>query len=257
MGSISTQVIVAFSFGIAFVIVLMVVAFVFPNPTSFQYNVFRIVLSLSAAGVAAMIPGFINVELNKSSEFVIRAGGALAVFVIVYFFNPASLALHRESLNEIDEHIPDVPEKLPSGEPFPTNKKDAFNKVWQSLIGLESSGQALWLNVTSDNLADFADWYQQATARVKMYALFFSEEDYEALNKLLRAANFYLDGKARLADIKGMRIVSDRIARLDGAFRDEFIQAAKKQIRQNKKWLTRYKNLLSQIRASLHQGVNS
>ena len=84
MDGITTQVIVAFAFGIIFVIVLMIIAFKVPNPTPFQYNVFRIILSLAAAGVAAMIPGFINVELGKTTEIIIRAGGALAVFVVVY-----------------------------------------------------------------------------------------------------------------------------------------------------------------------------
>ncbi|MCI5209680.1 MAG: hypothetical protein D3910_13005 [Candidatus Electrothrix sp. ATG2] len=89
------QIITAFIFGVSFVITLLVVAIKFPNPTSFQYNVFRIILSLAAAGVAAMIPGFINLELNSGTELLIRAGGAIAVFVIIFFFNPAPLILSK------------------------------------------------------------------------------------------------------------------------------------------------------------------
>jgi hypothetical protein len=77
----------AFAFGVIFVIVLLVLAIKFPEPTPFQYTVFRIVLALAAAGVAAMIPGFLNVNLSKA----VRAGGALGVFVIVYFYSPAGL----------------------------------------------------------------------------------------------------------------------------------------------------------------------
>lgn len=77
----------AFLFGVVFVVVLLVIAIGFPTPTPFQYTVFRIVLALAAAGVAAMIPGFISVEFKTW----VKAGGALAVFVIVYFVNPASL----------------------------------------------------------------------------------------------------------------------------------------------------------------------
>jgi hypothetical protein len=50
------------------------------------------VLALAAAGAGAMIPGFINLDLKPTEGLIVRAGGALAVFVIVFFFNPARLA---------------------------------------------------------------------------------------------------------------------------------------------------------------------
>lgn len=77
----------AFIFGVIFIIALIILAIAFPQPTSFQYTVFRIVLALAAAGAAAMFPGFIEVAVPGW----LRAGGALAVFVIVFFYNPASL----------------------------------------------------------------------------------------------------------------------------------------------------------------------
>lgn len=76
-----------FVFGVAFVITLLALAVLFPEPSDFQYVVFRIVLALAAAGVAAFIPGFIEVKI----ETWLRAGGAMAVFVVVYFFSPANL----------------------------------------------------------------------------------------------------------------------------------------------------------------------
>ncbi len=89
MEHLAAQIILAFIFGVIFVVVLIVLAVKFPNPTSFQRTIFRITLSLAAAGVAAMIPGFINLDVNPTTGLVIRAGGALAIFVIVFFFNPA------------------------------------------------------------------------------------------------------------------------------------------------------------------------
>ena len=77
----------AFMFGVVFVIVLLTLATLVPNPTPFQYTVFRIVLALAAGGVAAMIPGFLTVNVPN----ILRAGGALAVFVVVYFYSPAAL----------------------------------------------------------------------------------------------------------------------------------------------------------------------
>jgi hypothetical protein len=88
---ISLQIWMASAFGLTFFVCLIVLAIRFPNPTGFQYTVFRIILSLAAAGVAAMIPGFINLDLSPTQGFLLRAGGALAVFAIVYFFNPAEI----------------------------------------------------------------------------------------------------------------------------------------------------------------------
>jgi hypothetical protein len=66
-------------------------AVIFPQPTPFQYTVFRIVLALAGAGIAALIPGFIEVAIELAYKNVIRAGGALGVFIVLYFFSPASL----------------------------------------------------------------------------------------------------------------------------------------------------------------------
>jgi len=113
-----TQIIVAFVFGVAFIVTMLVLAIFFPRPEPFQYTVFRVTLSLAAGGVAAMIPGFINLTINPSAALVIRAGGALAVFLVVYFRSPAGLVAERpqseilkarrealDSLRELDNAI--------------------------------------------------------------------------------------------------------------------------------------------------------
>jgi hypothetical protein len=101
----SQQQVSAFAFGIVFIITMLTLAITVPEPTAFQYTVFRIVLALATAGIAAMIPGFLHVE----TPGWMRAGGALAVFVLVYFYNPASL-VH-----------PDSSQTKPIG-PTPTNR---------------------------------------------------------------------------------------------------------------------------------------
>ena len=50
----------------------------------------RIILSVMAGILGAVIPGFLSIDIHGSS-FAIRAGGALALFVISYFFTPAVL----------------------------------------------------------------------------------------------------------------------------------------------------------------------
>lgn len=90
--SMNWERIAIFSFGVIFVTLLVAIALFLPEPTNFQYTVLRIVLALAAAGVAALIPGFIEVKYRQA----VRAGGAIAVFVVVYFFSPASLVSNRD-----------------------------------------------------------------------------------------------------------------------------------------------------------------
>lgn len=75
----------SFTFGVVFVIVLLAIALVKPNPTGFQYTVFRIVLALAGCGVVGVAPGFIEIKFGNW----LRAGGALAVFAVIYFCTPA------------------------------------------------------------------------------------------------------------------------------------------------------------------------
>jgi hypothetical protein len=82
---------IATAFGISGLIVMVVLAIFFPHPTEFQYTVFRIVLALVGAGVGATIPGLVDVTISG----VVRASGAIAVFVIVYFFSPAQLITRK------------------------------------------------------------------------------------------------------------------------------------------------------------------
>src|ERR1700732_2507139 len=83
--------IATFASGTTFVGALLLLAVLFPEPTPFQYTVFRIVLALAAAGFVAFVPGFIEVRYEVKHKTLIRAGGAFAVLVIVYFFSPAGL----------------------------------------------------------------------------------------------------------------------------------------------------------------------
>lgn len=81
--------ITVFVFGVVFVIAMLVLAIVFPEPKPFQYLVFKSILSLAAAGVAAMIPG--SLEVNVPNW--LKAGGALAVFALVMHKSPADLVV--------------------------------------------------------------------------------------------------------------------------------------------------------------------
>ena len=95
----NTEKLLAYGFGVIFVVVLLAIAVYVPNPTPFQFVVFKVVLALAAAGVAAMIPGFIEFNIPT----YLRAGGAIAVFAIVFFKNPASLVIQK-----VDPHFIDM-----------------------------------------------------------------------------------------------------------------------------------------------------
>lgn len=83
----SSDRILAFVFGVVFLAVILIIAIVIPNPSEFQIFVFRIVLAIAAAGIGAVVPGFISVNIPK----YIRAGGAIALFVLIYLYNPPAL----------------------------------------------------------------------------------------------------------------------------------------------------------------------
>lgn len=76
-------------FGVLFILIILGFSVFYPNPTPTQYAMFRTVLALAAAGVGGIFSGFIKLE-GTFQNASIRAGGALALFVVVYFFNPSS-----------------------------------------------------------------------------------------------------------------------------------------------------------------------
>ena len=102
-----TQVWLAFAFGVVFLLIAMafaLVAFYLPKPANPEVvgnflNVMQVILAISASGVAAVIPGFLSVniqaKLGTQGTTAIRASGALAVFAIVYLISPKSLALDQ------------------------------------------------------------------------------------------------------------------------------------------------------------------
>jgi hypothetical protein len=82
------QLYISYAIGVAFALILLYLAIGVSEPTRWQYTIFRTILSLSAAGIAALLPGDIEIKYKN----LIRATGALAVFFVVYKINPAELA---------------------------------------------------------------------------------------------------------------------------------------------------------------------
>jgi hypothetical protein len=79
----------AFGFGLAALATVLWLAFRGSELTEPQFEILRIVLALAGGGVGAVIPGFLDLNLKSGGKLALRAGGALAVFVVLYFWSPA------------------------------------------------------------------------------------------------------------------------------------------------------------------------
>lgn len=89
-----------FVFGVVFITALLSITVLIPDPTPTQYAIFKTILALAAAGVGGVLAGAIHVE-GSIQKWSIRAGGAIALFVIVFFFTPSI----PEEGNEIHQVI--------------------------------------------------------------------------------------------------------------------------------------------------------
>lgn len=81
--------------GIVGLLLSLVIGLLLACPTPNQQHTLQIILSLSAAMAAASIPGFLNLHVSSGPTFGIRAGGALAVFVLLYRFGSGPLLDER------------------------------------------------------------------------------------------------------------------------------------------------------------------
>lgn len=130
-----TQQLLAVAFGVTFVIVLLILAIQFPSPSAFQYLVFRVVLALASAGVAVMLPGSLELEMKGT----IRAGGAVALFVAVYFANPAKLALAVQDGPEASGSI-EIAQRTESL----SRQLDAIQALNKKVVDIGQAGRSLW-----------------------------------------------------------------------------------------------------------------
>ncbi len=79
----------AFAFGCVAIGLVLWLAFRAETLNEQQFEILRIVLALAGGGVGAVIPGFLDVSMKAGAKLALRAGGALAVFVVLYFWSPA------------------------------------------------------------------------------------------------------------------------------------------------------------------------
>ena len=92
--------IAGFIFGATFVTMLLVMSIFIPDPTPTQYAIFKTILAIAAAGIGGILAGTIHIE-GSVQKWAVKAGGAMALFVIVYFFTPAPAKITDEETNVI------------------------------------------------------------------------------------------------------------------------------------------------------------
>lgn len=96
----SIEKIAVFAFGVVFLIAILVLVVLIPNPTVAQFFAFRLTMALSAAGIGALLPGFLTLDVPLPVQGGIRAGGALALFASIWFMNPATLGVEVQPPKE-------------------------------------------------------------------------------------------------------------------------------------------------------------
>ena len=99
-----TSIYLAYGFGAAFLAVLTWVG-IRESPISSppQFWLLRVVASVAAAGVAAVIPGFLSIRVGDGARFALQAGGALAVFIVIWQVNPPAVVAHAQGKKVVDK----------------------------------------------------------------------------------------------------------------------------------------------------------
>ena len=83
------EIVLAFLFGSLAIAAVLWLAFRNASLTEPQFDILRIGLALAGGGVGAVIPGFLELNMKIGTKLALRAGGALAVFVVLCFWSPA------------------------------------------------------------------------------------------------------------------------------------------------------------------------
>ena len=76
--------------GLIFLMAILAIALFLPRREEFRIDVFRIVLALAGGAFAAILSGFLVLE-GRFPRSIVRVGGSLAFFVIIFWVNPLAL----------------------------------------------------------------------------------------------------------------------------------------------------------------------
>ena len=150
-GNIDINILLAFGFGVTFLSIMLGFAIFFPNPSSFQVQAFGTSLSLAAAGVGAILPGFFEFKYQN----VVRAGGALALFAVVWFSQPAIAS--KVARLEVPSDSPDlVASKFLSALDHQELGK-AFDQIDPAFIEISGATKQTWQQLYDATIRNFGN----------------------------------------------------------------------------------------------------
>jgi len=101
-GTAAVSPLLLFCTGLGLLVLVIGIILFKPNPVGLQVLVFRTTLALAAASIAASIPGFLEIKTEVLSAGMLQGGGAIGVFLLVYFFNPGKLGKAASKLADDD-----------------------------------------------------------------------------------------------------------------------------------------------------------
>ena len=96
-----------FIVGTLFLLLILGIVVFGGDPTPWQFAIYRIIIALGGAGFAVALTGHLQIQFPLFGRGYIKAAAAFAVFVILYFFTPAALAVDKgemESKRLLDEY---------------------------------------------------------------------------------------------------------------------------------------------------------
>jgi hypothetical protein len=121
-----------FAFGTVFFIVLLAIAWLDRHPSNSSWFIYIVVLAMAAGGIAALLPGAINVNLSPA----IRATGAIAIAVLVFYFGK-DRASEDTIVQNLKSHL-----DAPQGEVGIDPSSDIYVVINSKLATYSRGGQA-------------------------------------------------------------------------------------------------------------------
>lgn len=87
---------VSFWVGLGITLLILLLSLFLPCPTASQFQLFRIALAIGIASFTGSLPGFFKIAPNV----VVKVGTGLAVFLICYFTNPATIVIKDDCMDK-------------------------------------------------------------------------------------------------------------------------------------------------------------
>ena len=141
--------IAGFAFACIFLIALLIITLMIPDPTPTQHATFRTILALAAAGATVILPGSIAVK-SQTKALALKAGGALGIFIVVYLLDPAAPKPLQKS-SDVQSSVQPVAQQV-LATPKPLQKPSVAEPSVQQTI--ESGGIGVIHTGEGDNVIE-------------------------------------------------------------------------------------------------------